>query len=306
MSESTFPHHSGGVVHVQYVTRYGSVPEALLEDARLDLDSRAVAAWLAVKPHGWQISITNLRLRLPSRGRKMLGKDRWQRIAVELESAGYLVRRKVNGQAGQWIWHITFNPVPVGLTVAGSAGYGATAHRSTIDGRAGDGQAGHKVIPTRVVPIKKTTTTKRRPSAQSDKPQINGLVGSEPVKKLHYPNVTSAEVASLEKLISLCHSDAQQAVLDEIEGLRKVGGIKRGVVPLAKALIAKVTNGEFVLSAGLDVVTEREKRGRHELAISLSSGPLQEWLPMSEDDIGRLPPNVARRVREQMKKESGR
>jgi hypothetical protein len=302
MSESTFPHHSGGVVQVQYVTRYGSVPEALLEDGRLDLDSRAVAAWLAVKPAGWQISVTNLRLRLPPQGRKMLGKDRWQRIALELESAGYLSRRKVNGEAGQWIWHITFNPVPASLTVAVSAGSGSAAHGTRGDGRAGDGQPGHKVVPTSELPIKKTTTTKKLDKARPDEQRRDGAMGVKSVEALHYPKVTNAELAALEKLIPLCPLDARQEVLDEIEGIRQAGGIKRGVVPLGKALIAKVANNEFALSAGHNVQTQREKRQSHELAISASAAPAEALLSMSEDDIERLPPNIARRVREQMMK----
>jgi hypothetical protein len=302
MSESTFPHHSGGVVHVQYVTRYGSVPEALLEDSRLDLDSRAVAAWLAVKPAGWQISVTNLRLRLPPQGSKMLGKDRWQRIALELESAGYLVRRKVNGEAGQWIWHITFNPVPASLTVAVLAGCGSAAHGSPTDGRAVDGQPGRKVIPSTEVPTKKPTTTRTRTRARPKEQRCDGVSGRKSVEKLHYPKVTNVELAALEKLILLCHVDARQEVLDEIEGIRQEGRITRGVVPLAKALIAKVANGAFTLSAGHDVLAQREKRHRHELAISVSAAPVQALLPMSEADIEKLPPNVARRIREQMTK----
>jgi hypothetical protein len=127
-------------------------------------------------------------------------------------------------------------------------------------------------------------------------------VGLKPVEALHYPKVTNTELTALEKLIPLCPVDARQAVLDEIEGVRQAGGIKRGVVPLAKALVAKVANGEFALSAGHSVQTQRENRHRHELAISVSAARVQALLSMSEDDIERLPPNVARRVREQMMK----
>ena len=81
MNNKSFPNHSGGVIQVWHRERYGIVPEALLEDSRLRLDSRAVAAWLSVKPDGWVISITNLRCRLALEDKEMLGKDRWQTIA---------------------------------------------------------------------------------------------------------------------------------------------------------------------------------------------------------------------------------
>lgn len=149
-SREGFPHHSGGVLQVQYQARYGIVPEALLEDDRLDLDSRAVAAWLAIKPPNWQISVVALRRRLARKSQQsvtevsdldlnskvpMLGKDRWQRIASELEAAGYLFRQKTNGPCGQWIWKIIFNPEP--KTVAGFSADGEAASGTTAAGHSG-------------------------------------------------------------------------------------------------------------------------------------------------------------------------
>jgi len=132
-----FANHAGGVLRVQqFNSRWGSVPEALLEDTRLQLDTRAVAAWLAIKPEGWQISIETLRWRLRESGqhpdpiqdeklrKKKLGKERWLRIAKELKQAGYLTQSRVRGSKGQWIWNITFTPIP---TMVGSADHGSAA-----------------------------------------------------------------------------------------------------------------------------------------------------------------------------------
>jgi hypothetical protein len=298
MSENTFPHHSGGVVQVRYTARFGSVPESLLEDIRLDLDSRAVAAWLAVKPSGWQISVTSLRLRLSLQGKKMLGKDRWQRIARELESAGYLVRKKINGHDGQWIWHISFNPVP--LTIDGSPGSGVAELGVSANGLAVDGQAGYKVIPSLKL-SKNTTTTKVFPIVNSERkktdPNCDPKSNSDQI--LRYPHVTNIELSELKKLIQICRADARQNVLDEIEGIRLAGGIKRGVVALARALISKVGSTEFSLSAGLLIQKEREKRNQNEKAIATARlAPKGVSTVISEEVIANLPPNMARRARE--------
>lgn len=300
MNKNTFPHHTGGVVQVRHTTRYGAVPEAMLEDSRLELDSRAVAAWLAVKQDGWQILVGVLRTRLVRGNQALLGKDRWQRIANELEAAGYLTRKKVNGQGGRWNWHITFTPVPENHTGAGFAGYGATSHGLASAGSTGDGKPGHKVIPNTALPNIVTTTTVKSPVSKPEKKERgSGFVDLNCIQKLHYPKMATKELSALEKLMTLCGADSRQDVLDEIEGIRQAGGIKRGIVPLAKALIGKVATDEFSLSAGHNVQAQRENRIRHESVCTKSMASIETLLSMSEADIAKLPPNIARRVKEQ-------
>jgi hypothetical protein len=87
--------------------RYGIIPRAMLEDERLGLDTRGVAAWLAGMAPGFQISIFSLKKRL------RVGEEKWLRMARELENAGYLKRSKSpTGPGGRWVWHIIFNPTP--------------------------------------------------------------------------------------------------------------------------------------------------------------------------------------------------
>ena len=123
--------HAGGVVRVQAPAgAWGALPLALLEDARLDLDSRAVAAWLGTRPDGWQIAVGPLCRALD------LGRDRWRRIARELEAAGYLSRSVApTGQGGKMVWTIDFcsSPTMAGFSVAGQPGAA-----STSDGQGGD------------------------------------------------------------------------------------------------------------------------------------------------------------------------
>lgn len=306
MNERPFPNHSGGVVQVRHVARYGAVPESLLEDKRLDLDSRAVAAWLAVKPSGWQINIKHLRIRLAQAGKDMLGKDRWYRIARELESAGYLSRQKVNGKDGQWIWHIIFNPVPPLATIVGFSDDGRAEHGAATAGWAGAALPDYKEIPKSGLQLKRTTTTgelldsefSREGNVGSGDGKVNG------VQTLHYPKVTPDELIELKNIMVRCQIGLRQDVLDEIEGIRTAGSIKRGVVPLAKALIKRVAAGEFSLSAGYAVRAQRETRCRNELAVSVATDQAKFPVSISEEDIAKLPPNLAMRVREAVQRTS--
>ncbi len=122
-----FPNHSGGVIQVTHAGRWGAVPEALLEDKRLSLDTRAVAAWLSIKANGWQICISALR-RANGEGGKPLGEHKWLRIARELEDAGYFSRQRKKGEKGQWLWCITFTPLP---TIPGFSGHGSAMHEKS-------------------------------------------------------------------------------------------------------------------------------------------------------------------------------
>ena len=123
--------HAGGVVRVQAPRgAWGAMPLALLDDRRLDLDTRAVAAWLATRPDGWQIAIGPMCRALG------LGRDRWRRIARELEAAGYLARRVApTGAGGKMVWTIDFCAAPTmaGFSVAGQPGDGVA-----VAGQGGD------------------------------------------------------------------------------------------------------------------------------------------------------------------------
>lgn len=130
--------HAGGVVRVQAPAgAWGALPLALLEDARLDLDSRAVAAWLGTRPDGWQIAVGPLCRALD------LGRDRWRRIARELEAAGYLARRVApTGPGGKMVWTIDFCAAPTmaAFSVAGQPGDGVA-----VAGQGGDKSHIHSI-----------------------------------------------------------------------------------------------------------------------------------------------------------------
>lgn len=137
---SKFPHHAGGVLRVNHTSRWGAVPEALLEDDRLSLDARAVAAWLGIKSNGWTIKVDYLRSKMG------LGKQRWERIARELINGGYYERRKFPGERGRWCWEIVFTPVP---TVGGLAAHGGSTGGAPVDGVAAGGTAADITTPSK-------------------------------------------------------------------------------------------------------------------------------------------------------------
>jgi hypothetical protein len=230
----------------------------------------------------------------------ILGKDRWQRIANELESAGYLSRKKLNGKDGQWDWEITFNPVPTSCTVGGSAGYGAAESGASTDGSAGAGKHGHKELPFSEIPCRRTTTTKETsmPKPRQESEGRSGPDSSDSFQDLHYPKVTPGELAELKNLMLICPNDLRQQVLDEIEGIRKAGAIKRSAISLANGLVKKAKVGEFSLSSGYSVQEQREIRQQNELAISRAIKKADLPVSISEEGIAKVPRRLAERIRE--------
>ena len=96
-----------------------------------------MACWLATQAQGFQVVVSALSTRLG------LGKEKWQRIARQLEESGYLSRScSPTGPGGRWVWTTLFfadasaHSTPTGAdpTGAGFPGSGAP----------GDGSDGNK------------------------------------------------------------------------------------------------------------------------------------------------------------------
>ena len=255
-----------------------------------------------MKQDGWQILVGVLRARLGRDGQPLLGKDRWQRIANELEDAGYLTRNKVHGSDGRWTWHVTFTPSPAIATRAGFSGSGSASHAQAGSGLAVHGKPGHKEVPSSVTTGIKTTTTDGDRASFSTRKRKKApaacTAGSVEIEELHYPQGSARELAVLRRLMESCPAESRQDVLDEVEANRRAGHIKRGMVPLTEALVNKVKDGQFALSAGHGIQESRDRSAAHHRAYSASVNFIGALMPMSEADIAKLPPNIAERVRE--------
>jgi len=132
--------HAGGVVQVALSPgqRFGILPRSIPQDLRLPPDARLVASWLATQAEGFQIVVSVLCAHLG------LTKGRWQRIARQLQAAGYLSRScSPSGPQGRWVWKILFYSDPSGGTGAEST---VTVAWFSGDGETADGEASNRRI----------------------------------------------------------------------------------------------------------------------------------------------------------------
>ncbi|MBR8034508.1 hypothetical protein [Burkholderia vietnamiensis] len=252
-----------------------------MEDERLALDSRAVAAWLAVKPAGWQVSVQALRIRLQVR------KDRWQRMAGELEAAGYLIREKRQGAGGKWIWNIEFNPepldAPMANSIAGFSGSGVAASGEPAYGSAGAGGSGHKGLPSQDIPksVNTTTTTtasndvvrgcERRPG----KPENIEPCGDRDL--IFPPQLPPSErTAILGLLGSLASTEAcrAQELLDELADAIETRAIRTTPLRWFRAVLKKLHDGNFVPLGAVRIKARREASEQQRVVeLRTSDGP---------------------------------
>lgn len=208
-----FPHHSGGVIRVHYDGRWGSVPEALLEDKRLSLDARAVACWLAIKSNDWKICISHLRRNLE------LKETRWLRIAKEMEAAGYFLRRKWQGGDGKWIWEIVFTPVP---TIPGFSGHGSAIPGSAMPGQTGNNRKTNKTNTNKTNTKKPPPLLKQFERGKKENPQVVQDVGADEEVR-EEPRLIIEPIAvlykkTLETLAMGLPQEKSQLLADELAG----------------------------------------------------------------------------------------
>ncbi|MDY7544626.1 hypothetical protein RGU75_00030 [Glaciimonas sp. CA11.2] len=73
--------------------------------------------------------------------------------------------------------------------------------------------------------------------------------------ELDYPKLSENEISEIKKLIERISELQRQDVLDEIEGKRRKGKLKNGVVPLCRHFVENIER--FVIADGVSVKTDR-------------------------------------------------
>lgn len=117
---------NGGKLVVRLpLDHWARIDRRILDDCRLSIDARGVLAWAGSRPEGHVLWITNLMKRCA------IGKDKWQRIRLELQEFGYLTSEKVRNLDGRFGWifeiNLCFEDTMADLTIAGK----------TVDGKHG-------------------------------------------------------------------------------------------------------------------------------------------------------------------------
>jgi hypothetical protein len=77
-------------VRVSAFGQWVPISRALIDDVRLQFDTRAIASWLIAKPDGWEIRLVAPPYLLQQRAGpgEHVGRDRVRRMLRELENAG--------------------------------------------------------------------------------------------------------------------------------------------------------------------------------------------------------------------------
>jgi hypothetical protein len=213
--------------------RWEAIPVELINDFRLEWDTRGIANWLIARPAGWEIRITALPNLLKNQSMGV-GRERLRRILRELENAGYLTRSRHRLASGRWYWRCVFRPIPHRVTIDGLAVGG-----SPVDGSASGGKPvdiHNTVRNTRLKQTRLNTTTQARAGTENARAD----------SKIDFPECLRGRLwASAVSLIADCPESARQLVLDEIAAMHAKGKV-RHPVGLLRKLIDCARAGTFV------------------------------------------------------------
>lgn len=250
------------------------ISRALIDDVRLQFDTRAIASWLIAKPDGWEVRLVALPYLLQQRAgpRERMGRDRVRRMLRELEDAGYLTRARSKKRDGRWAWRVELsdNPVPLHRT-------------STIDGSGVD--LLNTLNNSRVDELIPTTTTEPKPTE-------NAVVVVQSME-LQFPDILQgAYLSRARKLIEACPPEQRQAVLDEIGAMHALGKVL-SPLGLLRSLVDAVKRGEFSPNYSLRVDRNSSSRsqpaaGEREPSTQpkSASGPLVRVSEIADRTIG--------------------
>ena len=232
----------------------------MINDRRLQFDTRGFAQWLIAKPSGWEIRVGVLPHLLKDHAGpgERIGRDKLRRYLRELEMAGYLTRTRARRPDGRWVWHIEFSDRPDTATIDGLAVYG-----SAVDGSAVGGQ-GVDILQTQDYsrPDNSIPTTTATISSGDES------VAVASIDEIQYPEILAgALLVSAQKLIEGCPTGQRQAVLDEIGAMDAQGTVK-SPLGLLSCLVRKARKGEFIPNHGL-ALHQRQS----------AETPVREWQP---------------------------
>jgi hypothetical protein len=267
------------------------IPRALIDDSRLQFDTRAIANWLIAKPDGWHIRLVALPYLLQQRAgpNERMGRDRVRRMLRELENAGYLTRARSKKPDVRWVWYVELSDTPAPLhrspTIDGSAVDGSATDGSAVDGQGVD--LLNTLNNSRVDKTIPTTTTEPKPTENA--------VVVVPLMEVQIPDILQgAYLTRARKLIEACPPAQRQAVFDEIGAMHARGKV-RSPLGLLRSLSVKAKQGEFTPNYSLRVDQNSSsksqtaaRRPKPSTQPQSASGPLVPVSEIADRTIGEL------------------
>ena len=115
---------------------FSVIPDAILEDTRMRMETRLVLGWLIGRPDGWEVRVGHVQRKLG------LSERRWVTVRKELEALGYLRQIRRQQADGKFVWeHIVFDTPMVG----------APEPETTIPPKPQDGSKTQQTIPPKTM-----------------------------------------------------------------------------------------------------------------------------------------------------------
>lgn len=225
---------------------WSAVPDHILTDGRLTMAARVAAAYCLGRPDGWVFRVGQVQRALG------MGRDAWRAARVCLMRAGYMTHRRLQGDAGRWIWVLDIYDEPA--TMDGFSGDG-----EPVAGESVAGQAGHITVGRKQTECKQTTT-----------PRAGAVTGGGEVV-----------VAFGDGSATACRSDWVDALRAEVGSAKKInktmGHYASGIVARWEAAGAPTTSRQAAdQRAETEAPARAEAEARRQELLTASARKVQE------------------------------
>ncbi|ELN6884924.1 hypothetical protein RZY40_003150 [Vibrio alginolyticus] len=139
------------------------LPNSTIRDSRLSIDALGLLVKLISRPPNWEVRPHQLQNECG------IGRDRLRRLLKELESCGYLVRKKCRNPDGRWHWiSEVYQESQLDSSTGGFSGHGSAKDVFPVDGSTEDGLSivgKHGDLQKKILENTESQKTKKRESS---------------------------------------------------------------------------------------------------------------------------------------------
>ncbi len=235
------------------------LPTRVMLDPRIPLKARGLYAVLRSIPAGTRLNDAALQSLSNHDGRDALRAAR--RVLCRY---GLLSVRQDRAHAGRFsrtVWLLRSELAPT--TVDGKSVHGLSGDGLPGRGQSGDGKSvhGRKSQPAKDARRFPASLSNVRSSSTSSKTTTYNERSSPDASHLMAPASLSASQAQVAlRMVSSLPPDVAQEVLDELEGIKRKGAIKKTWEACLRGIVRAAEKGEFNFTVGREVLADRDRR----------------------------------------------
>ena len=257
------------------------IPTRVMLDPRIPLKARGLYAVLRSIPAGTRLNDAALQSLSHHDGRDAL------RAAKRILCRHGLLRvqqdRAHAGRFSRTVWLLRAEAEPAtadgkpvrGLSGAGLSGRGHSDDGKSVRGQKPDPARGTGGFPVAPSDVRSSTSSKATTYSGRQSPRARHLIAPT--------SLPAAQTHVALRMVSSLPPDVAQEVLDELEGIKRRGAIKKTWEACLRGIVRAAEKGEFNFTVGREVLADRDRRIAEQQLTAKREAERQARRPSSPD-----------------------